>query len=313
MEMHRRFIEYNFTLTNYEIELNDAKGEKHSLLSNYWGIIENDMLVGLWVLDKDITFRKEIEAKLKESEEKYRKLFESSPAYYVAINKNGEVIMMNETMLDSVGYTFGEVLNQNYISKFVPEDEKQLLSDIFEKLTNSDKPTNNKNHILTKDGRELLVEWNGRPILDNKGEFDYFFGLGIDITEEKLKELKIQEDQEIFNIIDEQSNIGIIIIQDFKIKYVNKGFTDMSGYSENELFSMEWDEIMRIPLPEYRNKIDDQIRKKLSGVNDYITQIDSKLKTKSGKIKALREFSKPITFQNRRAVYIMLTEIDPNF
>ena len=45
---------------------------------------------------------------------------------------------------------------------------------------------------MTKEGRELLVEWHGRPVFKEDGEFNYFFGIGIDITEHKHAKQKLK-------------------------------------------------------------------------------------------------------------------------
>ncbi|GAJ21844.1 unnamed protein product, partial [marine sediment metagenome] len=46
-----------------------------------------------------------------------------------------------------------------------------------------------------KDGQELLVEWHGRSIFQKNGELDFFFGLGIDITERKKMEKHLKESE----------------------------------------------------------------------------------------------------------------------
>ena len=60
-----------------------------------------------------------------------------------------------------------------------------MLAGVFRQLVQVHEPTLNENRVLTKDGRDLLVEWHGRPIFDEKGNFDFFLGLGIDITQRK--------------------------------------------------------------------------------------------------------------------------------
>ncbi|MCD5416460.1 GAF domain-containing protein, partial [Candidatus Bipolaricaulota bacterium] len=119
-------------------------------------------------------------------------LIHASPVFFVAIGADGKTLMMNETMLSSLGYRTDEVVGVDYLTRFVPEGDRESLSQIFEKLTKSNVPTTNENRVLTKDGRELLVEWHGRPVFTEGGEFDFFFGAGIDITERKIAQEKIE-------------------------------------------------------------------------------------------------------------------------
>ncbi|MCD6385690.1 PAS domain S-box protein [Candidatus Sumerlaeota bacterium] len=143
-------------------------------------------------LIKDITEQKQAEESLRKEKTFSDTLVQASPTFFVAINPDGKTIMMNEAMLNALGYTIDEVVGRDYLRTFVPESDRKMLSRIFEKLVKSRKPTLNENRVLTKDGRELLVEWHGRPVLKENGELDFFFGVGIDITERKRREEEFQ-------------------------------------------------------------------------------------------------------------------------
>ncbi len=59
-------------------------------------------------------------------------------------------------------------------------------------MTELKQTTVNENRILTKDGRKLLVEWHGTTVFKEGNVFDYFFGVGIDITERR----RLEEERE---------------------------------------------------------------------------------------------------------------------
>jgi PAS domain S-box-containing protein len=136
---------------------------------------------------QDFTERKRMEEALRKEQHFSGTLVQSSPIFYVAINSEGKTIMMNKAMLQAIGYTSEEVVGTDYLITFVPEPERDMLSRIFTDIY-SKKITFNENRVLTKDGRELLVEWRGRPILKENNELDFFFGVGIDITERRFVE-----------------------------------------------------------------------------------------------------------------------------
>ncbi|MCD4669390.1 MAG: PAS domain S-box protein, partial [Actinomycetia bacterium] len=119
-------------------------------------------------------------------------IIKASPAFIVAINGDGKLLLMNKSMLNTLGYTKKEAIGSNYIIKFVPESDREMLSKIFNKITNKHQSTFNENRVLTKDGRGLLIEWYSQPVLDNDGKLDFFIFIGIDITERK----KTQENLE---------------------------------------------------------------------------------------------------------------------
>ncbi len=136
----------------------------------------------------DITERKKAEEALRTEMRFINNLIQASPAFFVAIGADGKIIMMNDSFLNALGYSHEQVVGKDYLPTIVPEEDRLLVSTIFEKLVISHEPSLNENHVLTRDGRELLVEWHGRPVFNDQGNFLHFFGVGIDITDRKRAE-----------------------------------------------------------------------------------------------------------------------------
>ena len=150
------------------------------------------------LLRRRVAELEQVEAKSRQIEEKLRleqdfnaTLIQSVPLFFVVIDADGKTLMMNEAMLQSLGYTADEVVDKDYLTIFVPERDRAALSRVFTTLVASHEPTLNKNHVLTKGGRELLVEWHGRQVFKEDGALDFFFGAGVDITETKRAERRI--------------------------------------------------------------------------------------------------------------------------
>jgi len=125
-----------------------------------------------------------------------KSLDDASPAYYVAINSGGNVAAMNKAMLTALGYSFSEVNGINYISTFVPEADRELVFRTFNRHVNNEPASIIENAVLTKEGEELIVEWQGRPFNRKDGSLEYVFFVGIDITERKRLEKIIMSDNE---------------------------------------------------------------------------------------------------------------------
>lgn len=120
-------------------------------------------------------------------------LFDASPTFFCSINDQGKTLMMNQAMLNALGYSEEEVLGTSYLSTFVPNQDHELTVKNFEERIRSLQPTIHENHVLTKNGRKILIEWHGRSIMKSDGTLDFFFGVGIDITERRKAERKLQE------------------------------------------------------------------------------------------------------------------------
>ena len=163
-------------------------------------------------------------------------IVQALPVFFVAIDAEGRTLVMNRAMLQALGYTLDEVVGKDYLSTFVPEAERRMLSEVFERLVKSRKPTFNRNHVLTRDGRELLVEWHGRPMFKPSGELDYFFGVGIDVTEQRRAQEALLKAEETYRTIFETTGTATIIIEeDTTISLANAEFTRLCGYSKEEI------------------------------------------------------------------------------
>ncbi len=143
-------------------------------------------------LEREITERKQAEKELCKERDFINTLLQSSPAFFVAINSEGKTLMMNQAMLDALGYTADEVIGTGFLTTFVLAADRKILTDVFGNITEEHQPTLIENHIMTRDEQNILVEWHGTPILKETGELDFFFGVGIDITERKQAEKELR-------------------------------------------------------------------------------------------------------------------------
>ncbi len=131
---------------------------------------------------------KQLEEELHQQNDFSNALIETSAALFVAIDGQGQTIMMNQGFLKALGYTLDEVLGKDFLSTFVPEVSRQPLAKAFKQFIRAKKLTVKETHVLTKDGRELLVEWRGKPIFKPSRKLDFFFVVGIDITQRRRAE-----------------------------------------------------------------------------------------------------------------------------
>jgi PAS domain S-box-containing protein len=133
-------------------------------------------------------------------EMKFRESFiQSLPGFFVAINSKGKTVLINDSMLQALGYTKDEVVGKDFLATFVPESEREKVSSVFQELLHNNKATISENHIVAKDGKELLMEWQGRYVLHETGQVDCFYGVGTNITERKRSEEAQRENEAIFN------------------------------------------------------------------------------------------------------------------
>jgi PAS domain S-box-containing protein len=115
-------------------------------------------VVGVIGIFWDITKRKMVEARLQKEINFTNTLIHASPAFFVAIAPDGKTLLMNQSMLNALGYDLEEVVGKDYLLNFVPEAERGGLSSVFDELLTSH-TTSSRNRVMAKDGRQVLVEW----------------------------------------------------------------------------------------------------------------------------------------------------------
>jgi PAS domain S-box-containing protein len=183
-EAFLRLITKSRKLELYEHDLLRRDGKIITVLENCLGYFDDaGNLTQLQGFIIDVSDRKAATEALRKERDFNQQLVQASPTYYVAIGVDGSTLMMNKAMLEALEYTLEEAIGKPYITTFVPENERFAVSRIFETLKRTYEPTKSANHLLTRSGRQLLVEWHGRQVLKETGEPDFIFGVGIDITE----------------------------------------------------------------------------------------------------------------------------------
>lgn len=193
---------------------------------------------------QDITERTKAREQLQKERDFSRSILQASAAYFVTISADGRTLMMNSSMLDALGYTEEEVIGKDYLTTFVPEEDREALNDVFRDIIEQKKATFNENHILTKDGRKLCVEWRGRPMFDDRGEFEFFFGVGIDLTERNRSEEAVRQLSRQNELILASAAEGIFgMDKEGIITFMNRSAEKMVGWKADELFGKSMHEM----------------------------------------------------------------------
>jgi PAS domain S-box-containing protein len=166
----------------------------------------------------DITNRKNAEIALKQSEEKYRNLFENNMAGVFITKADGKYIAVNESYIKIFGFnSIEEALKSNSKDNyFTKEDRENYLKELRVKRQLRNYTLRNKK----KDGSEIWVLVNVALFIDN-GE-EYLQGTLIDITEMKKVQYELEQSEKKFRLLSESSPIGIFLVDEkAEPKFVN--------------------------------------------------------------------------------------------
>ncbi|HEV7857364.1 MAG TPA: CHASE domain-containing protein [Pyrinomonadaceae bacterium] len=142
-------------------------------------------------LEQSLAERKQINEALRESEERYRELFENANDIVFTLDLEGNLTSMNKAGEQVSGYSREEFLGQSITSILTPESVEVMWRMRNRKIA-GEASTNYEVELITRDGRKVLIEVSSRLIYDNNGPIG-IQGTARDITERKRVEEALHE------------------------------------------------------------------------------------------------------------------------
>jgi PAS domain S-box-containing protein len=186
--------------------------------------------------DRDISERKRIEGELRESEKKYRDLFETAMVgLYRSRIEDGKVLAANQACADVFGYDSADqmvaecIASQHYAN---PELREELL----QQLAAQGKVDGFEILATRRDGSHGNIALSA-TIYPERG---YLEGVLIDITERKRAEEALRESEEKYSGLFHHSN-DAIFVHDLEGNFldVNQKALDQFGHSKSEILSIK--------------------------------------------------------------------------
>ena len=141
-------------------------------------------------LEERIAERKRAEAALRESEERYRELFENARDAMYVHGLDGTYISVNHAAEKLSGYTREEIIGHNF-SEFIPGEHIINVRNRFCGKLAQKGETTYEVEVIAKDGRRVPVEVSSRAIYEN-GVIIGVQGTARDITERKQAQDALQ-------------------------------------------------------------------------------------------------------------------------
>ncbi len=156
-----------------------------------------NLAAGVTFTALDITERKRAEVALRESEERYRSVYETAPIAFVLWDTDYRVIDWNRHAERIFGWPKVEVLGKSIFEFLIPPDAHLQVGEVVGRVLQGELPSHSVNRNLTRDGRTLLCEWHNAIRLDGHGRIVGVTSIGADITEQRRLEEKVQQTQRL--------------------------------------------------------------------------------------------------------------------
>jgi two-component system, sensor histidine kinase and response regulator len=160
-------------------------------------------------LTAEIMERKNVEYALRESEERYRDLFENANDIIYTHDLQGNYTSFNKAAERITGYTVGEGLRMNFRDLIAPEG-LSLVKHEIELKTSELKETAYEVDVITKDGRRITLEIHSRLAFSNDQPVGVQ-GIARDITERKRAENEREVISEVVQSLNLTSNLDELL------------------------------------------------------------------------------------------------------
>ena len=242
----------------------------------------------------------------KHAQDKLRRLshaVEQSPASIVITDTAGNIEYVNPKFTRLTGYTLETVLGKNprilKSGEMTPAEYKRL----WETITQG-KEWHGEFHNKKKNGELYWEQASISPIFDSQGRIQNYLAVKEDITERKRAEEQLQESEERFRTIFEDSHATMMVIEpdSGRIVDANRAAAAYYGYSRPQLISIKIDEINRLsPEQVYseRQKAKDEKR------NYFVFPHQ----LANGELRTVEVYSHPIKIRNQVLLYSIVFDI----
>ncbi len=189
-------IERDGYVKDWEVEFKKKNGDKITvLLTGYPIKNEKGEFVGYQGINLDISERKRIENELREANEFFKNLIESSVDGIIAADMKGDIFIFNKGAEALTGYTAEEVIGKIHITKIYPEG---VAKEIMKKLRSPEyggagKFIPTQLNVVNRFGEEIHVQLSAALIYNGKNQEIASVGIFTDLRSRIIMEKKLQE------------------------------------------------------------------------------------------------------------------------
>ncbi len=213
----------------------------------------------------DITKQKVTEETLRRSESEFRSAFVDAAMPMAITDQDGTVIRVNQPFCDMVGYREQELLGSNITALTHPDDLDDSVHQRGTVVEGTVVAARYPRRYLRKDGK---LVWGMVSLSAARLSGDpkvYVLGQIQDITEQKLAEEQVRRISDRYQqFVDNANDVIVSYDVEGRFNFVNRRFVELSGYSEEEAYSLRVADILH---PDDRERVLNLLQQRVSGAH----------------------------------------------
>ncbi|PKN10070.1 MAG: hypothetical protein CVU72_02415, partial [Deltaproteobacteria bacterium HGW-Deltaproteobacteria-7] len=180
--------------------------------------------------------RRQIEDDLIKSAQEINDLYHNAPCGYHSIDANGNIVRINDTELDWLGYSREELIGKPY-KQFLSDASRDQFSTALTRLKEQGHVRDVEYDMMRKDGSTFPVLITASAIQDAEGNFIMSRSMAVDIALRRHHEALLCESEELYRTAVENTSDGISIadIQTGKYLYANQRLMNTLGRPDESI------------------------------------------------------------------------------
>lgn len=182
---------------------------------------------------------KKTETALRESEEKYRTLIESTLDFVFTVDRKGLFTYVNPRFEMVTGRTSSELVGRPFTDVLAPE-AKKIAAAQFRRGIRGEKGAPYEVDIIHKSGSRITVEFNVTTLRDANDQPSGRYGVGRDLTERKQTESALRESEDrLYSIVQGFPIATFVIDKDHRVVYWNRALEELSRIKAAEVIGTQ--------------------------------------------------------------------------
>ncbi|NEP20225.1 MAG: PAS domain S-box protein, partial [Leptolyngbya sp. SIO4C1] len=184
---------------------------------------------------------KERTAALQVSEQRYRSLYNNTPAMMHSIDNTGRLISVSDYWLEKMGYTRAEVLYRRSTEFLTPASRRAALEIHLPEYFKTGIARNIAYQFVTKSGQVIDVLLSGVAERDDAGQIARSHAVMVDVTQQRRAEATLQEAERRWRSLLENVRLLVVGLDiNGRVNYANPYLQELTGYSSDELLGHDW-------------------------------------------------------------------------